>query len=255
MIEHEKFIYLDVYRTGSTFLISAFRQITSTAPVREFRHASLTKGFQFYAHGGKLVIATVRNPWDWYVSLWAYGADGKSAIRKYLAKHLPAPELARLYDTSAPQQAFRRWLALMHDPKLLDAVMGEHYPESGLSDVIGLYSYRFLRVTTPYPRVLLRKWRIATVKDAIAYQRSWKTYDVLLRSETLNQELQQLIASHGARCGFKPDAAKIANRLLAQHTNASGRTLASYREYYDDASRDLVARRDQLFDAAFGYRF
>ena len=97
MIEYGSFIYLDVYRTGSSHVLSLLPQITAEKRERIHRHAAITKGRPFGFTGGKRVFATVRNPWDWYVSLWAYGADGKSAIRRYLERHFDPAELAALY--------------------------------------------------------------------------------------------------------------------------------------------------------------
>ena len=55
-----------------------------------------------------------------------------------------------------PAEAFRNWLLTMHDPAMLKRIMREHLPQSGLAPIVGLYTYRFLRVTTLYPRLLLR---------------------------------------------------------------------------------------------------
>ena len=156
MIEYDRFIYLDVYRTGSSHILALLPKITEANLVRTERHASITRAHPFSRGRGKLVFTSVRNPWDWYVSLWAYGADGKSAIRRYLAEHLGADEIARLYDRERPAQAFRVWLKTMHEPAILNRVMQEHLPQSGLAPIVGLYTYRFLRVTTVYPRLLLR---------------------------------------------------------------------------------------------------
>ena len=151
MIEYPDFIYLDVYRTGSSHVVSLLEKIAAGPLVRAHRHAALTKGRPLGLAGGKRVFATVRNPWDWYVSLWAYGTDGKSAIRRYLEASLDAGQLAALYDKQDAANSFRRWLHFMHDPANLDSQMQEKMPQKHIASRIGLYSYRFLRVTTRYP--------------------------------------------------------------------------------------------------------
>ena len=253
MIEYDDFIYLDVYRTGSTHVIGLLETICAGRPVRAFRHASLTRGRPLGLAGGKPVFATVRNPWDWYVSLWAIGSDGKSAIRKHLAPHVEAAELASLYDRSDPRAAFSRWLNRMHDAPFLDRVMKEHLPESGLASAVGLYTYRFLRVTTRYPRLLLRRPLVRDADSALTHHRRFKAYGTLLRNELLDEELIAFVARHPR--GFRADAGEIIRAAAARHANASSRSLVSYRDYYSEADRALVAARDRFFLDAFGYAF
>ncbi|MGQ0485999.1 MAG: hypothetical protein ACT4SY_11695 [Hyphomicrobiales bacterium] len=255
MIEYDGFIYLDVNRTGSTHLLALLDLVTGSKRVRAHRHSSLTRGRPWGHAGGKLVFATVRNPWDWYVSLWAYGADGRSSIRKYLSRHLDIHEMARLYNRESPADSFRQWLSAMNDPPFLAKVMGERLPQSGLAPVLGLYSYRFLRVTTRFPRLLLRSPIIRKPRDAIGHLRRFGTFDEILHTENLASELIDFVERNQGRCNFRPDAADCIRNAENRHRNASRRSLGSYRDYYDDRTAALVAARDPLFVELFGYRF
>lgn len=253
MIEYPDFIYLDVYRTGSTHVIRLLKLICEAKPVREHRHSSITKGRPWPFGIGKPVFTTVRNPWDWYVSLWAYGTDGKSAIRRYLEASLDAGQLAALYDKQDAASSFRRWLHFMHDPANLDRLMQEHLPQSHLASRIGLYSYRFLRVTTRYPRALLRPPLVRNPQSALRYHRLNKSYDLAMRNETLEEDLIAFVTAHPK--GFRPEAAKIITRESMRPMNFSTRTLDTYRHYYGEAEMELVAERDRFFLDEFGYRF
>ncbi len=253
MIEYGSFIYLDVYRTGSTQVASLLNSIAAEPRVAMHRHAAITKGHPLGFAGRKRIFTTVRNPWDWYVSLWAYGADGSSAIRRYIEAHLDAAEVAALYDRSESGPAFRRWLTVMHDPAILQQIMREHLPQSGLAPVIGLYSYRFLRVTTYHPRLLLRRGLLRRPSDAAVHLRRFGAYHEALRNESLSEDLVGFVERNPQ--GFRPDAVATIRRIGENRKNASSRSLESYRDYYDDASAALVAGRDCLFSEAFGYRF
>jgi hypothetical protein len=255
MIEYDRFIYLDVYRTGSSQMLKLLAEVTGKKPLKFHRHASLTKGHPTGMTGGKLVFATVRNPWDWYVSLWAHGADGKSAIRRYLDAHLPAADVALLHDQNRPAESFRLWLAAIHDPVMLAHIMQEHLPQSGLAPVMGLYSYRFLRVTTRFPRLLLRSWLIRKPEDAARHLSRFGAYHEVLHTERLDAEFAELVTRSSQRLGLAPDAAERLHAASGARRNASTRKLPSYRDYYDAASARLVAERDPLFAEAFGYRF
>jgi len=218
--------------------------VMAQKPIRFHRHSSLTKSKPFAPLSRKLVFTTVRNPWDWYVSLWAFGAGGNSAIRRYLAAQFSEAEVARLYDEGNPAPSFRCWLALLHDPAILNRIMQEHLPQSGLAPVMGLYSYRFLRVTTLYPRLFLRRRIVASASDHL---RRFKAYTDVLRTETLDDDLDRLLAGL--------ELSGPAKHRPAKSVNASGRSLGSYRDYYDDQTAALVASRDAMFMEVFGYRF
>lgn len=252
MIEYGSFIYLDVYRTGSTHVIGLLEQISLDKPVKVFRHAALTKGHPL-GNTRKAVFTSVRNPWDWYVSLWAYGCDGKSAIRRYLGEHIPPAELAALYDKADAVNSFQRWLKAIHDPAVLNKIMQEHLPESGLAPVIGLYTYRYLRVTTRFPKAFLRRPFIRSTAGAGSYLHLMKAYGTVLRNETLSEDFVSFVEKHPA--GFRANAAAIIRAAETRPANASGRTLATYRAYYRDEDAALVADRDRFFMDEFGYRF
>jgi len=255
MIEFENFVYLDVYRTGSKHTIKLLREIADERELRSWRHSSITKGGPFACPRGKIVFATVRNPWDWYVSLWSYGANKVEAIRRYLLEALPGREVKRLYDTSEPQLAFRKWLRAMHDPEFTNRFMHEGYPRSRLSSFMGLYTFRFQRVTTRYPHYFLRRWRIRDAAAIRSFHARRKAYDMVLFNESLTEDLAAFVSRHGDRCRFKSNALEIIRGADPERINASRRPLLDYREYYDDESRALVEKRDAFFLEEFGYRF
>lgn len=254
MIEYESFIYLDVNRTGSGQVIAVMDRVCAEPMLRRRRHGAITsKRLRVNPHG-KLVFATVRNPWDWYVSLWAWGVDGKSAVRRWMRASLPAREVRDYFDPATPE-TFRRWLRAMHDPAFAARHLQERYPQSGLAPLMGFYTYRFLRVTTPFPRLFLHRWRIRGPEAALPFLRRRKAYDLVLRSETLTEDLASFVAEHAGRCRFHPDAARLVREADAQRVHSSARPIAGYRDYYDDQTTELVARRDRLFLDEFGYRF
>lgn len=255
MIEFKHFIYLDVNRTGSTHIIKVLRKISETKERHLWRHYPVSTAGLLVRPAGRPVFASVRNPWSWYVSLWGHGLDGHSAIRRFLTAKLPAGEVAAFYDENRPAESFRRWLSALHDPRFAERVLGEGYPRSGLAPVIGLYSYRFLRITTQFPWFRLHRRNIPDSQHAVEFLRRRRIYQTVLHTENLTEEFATFVQEHGQRCHFKADAERIVRTTTHKKRNASSKALPHYRDYYDDRCAALVADRDRLFLDEFGYRF
>ena len=255
VIEYEKYIYLDVYKTGSAHLKHLLPEITEGEQVRLRRHAPITAARPYGWTGGKLVFVTVRNPWDWYTSLWSYACERKGAIWRFFSEALPRDELKSMFNTEDPVRSFEKWLRAVNDKDFMQRVIRNNLPESGLAGIVGLYTFRFMRVTTPYPTVFLKSWLVPSIDAAIRYERWFHMYSEVLRSESLNADLKSFVAKYRQRCRFKPDAEEIIDRLAAAPRNASTRVLPSFRDYYTDETRQLVADKDRLFLELFGYRF
>ncbi|MDH6267687.1 hypothetical protein M2360_003084 [Rhizobium sp. SG_E_25_P2] len=257
MIEYEKFIYLDMYKTGSSYVVALLNRLVAGKPVRAFRHAPLTKGRPFFWKQGKYAFATVRNPWDWYVSMWSYSIEQPNVVFfRDVRKSLGEDGVNRLFDRSNPKESFRLWLRSVNDPSFFKTIETENpYAHSSVNPFLGFYSYRFLRVTTPHPALALNRAYLWNMDRAIAHQKRWAIYDHVFKSETLTQDFSTFVLENIDRCGFKKNAEAILRKHAPQPKNTSTRTLTTYRDYYDDELRDLVARRDRLMIDLFGYEF
>ncbi len=108
MLEYRGFCYLDVPKTGSTFLIDFLRRHARGRPVREVKHSPPR-----WAHRWrKLYFITTRDPFDLYASLYAFGCAGKGGFRKWL-RQASHPVLAA-YDGTP--EGFEAWLDAMTGP-------------------------------------------------------------------------------------------------------------------------------------------
>jgi hypothetical protein len=67
MFVHDRFVFLQMRKTGSTFLIDALeRELPGGRTLSDDKHASWAKIPPEAA--GRPVLVYTRNPWDWYVS-------------------------------------------------------------------------------------------------------------------------------------------------------------------------------------------
>lgn len=255
MIEYKKLIYLDVYKTGSSHIIALLDSLLDEKAIRAIRHAPMTSGRPYSWKGGKMVFATVRNPWDWYVSQWSYAGSQKGSLYQSFEAALDKQELDHLFDRQNPREGFARWLRAVNNKEFVERVVGQNMQRSGLAGEIGLYSYRFMRVTTPYPKFFLKRWMLPSIDAALRYQRRFGLYDEVLRAESLDDDLVEFVQKHRERCGFADDAAELVRKAAARPKNRSVKFLPSYRDYYDDELRELVGAKDRLLVDLFGYSF
>ena len=128
------------------------------------------------------------------------------------------------------------------------------YVKAG-QDIARLEGIGTLKLDFRVPEIFLRKPFINSMDGAVAAQKKWAMYDVLMKSETLDQEFAEFAAERGKALGFSDKAVDIINKQAEKHKNVSKRTLESYRDYYTDELRDLVATRDRFFIDLFGYTF
>ena len=74
MYINDHIIYLHLQKTGGTHITDLLVRYLGGTVIN--KHGRL----DCYP-AGRTVIGSVRNPWDWYVSLFAYGCMGEGAIK------------------------------------------------------------------------------------------------------------------------------------------------------------------------------
>ena len=218
---------------------------------------------------GRRVVGTVRDPWSWYVSLWAYGCAGRGGLHARVTQH------------SSRRQVLS---AMWRDPDPPTACPGPRWPGTGRRPAVGRLGgpLRRLRrrrglpgVARPHPRSGLRAVRRALVRrhgdagvdgaadlplsravrarhgaarpapgfgsaDEIArYDAEQNVCDEIIRTDRIAAEIRGVFD----RAGYELDARQEA--VLAEHTHdAPRRNRSEHRPWidYHDAA-DAAARR------------
>ena len=96
MVVGKKLVYLQMQKTGSTHVTKVLKQ-NLNGKTRE-RHEQLE---DYEAFRDRPIISSVRNPWDWYVSLWAFGCAASGGFHKYLI-HTPWSEIRHAWRKMNP---------------------------------------------------------------------------------------------------------------------------------------------------------
>lgn len=261
MLIGKNIIYLELQKTGSTHIKQLLKTVLDEEIILIGKHNTISevqKKLEINTED-KLIIGNIRNPWDWYVSLWAYGCMGKGEIYNNTAKirlrrilknprHLFYPKRIwqNVYQDSDNPEHFRKWIRLI----LTNAgqYIGNGYKQSPVSDTAGLFTYRYLKLYTDDFHHSQRQ--LHTYSEMQRYEKQYNILDYVIKNETLVSDLKNILT----KCDFPRET--IENEIIPkakQRTNVSKRKEYTY--YYNQASRDLVYENDKLIIDKYNYSF
>lgn len=259
MLIGEKFILLELQKTGCSHTRKILVEIPSLSCRFHGMHNRLDQVTpEILGQLDKKIIAgNIRNPWDWYVSLWAYGLKRQGGLYEHLAApgvkgylKQPAQSMARtriwkpLY-AGHQVEVFRKWLrSLLHTRR---SDLPEGYGKWQGNKEVGFLTYRFLHLFTA--GFHSHKDQLIRYSKLLEHYRQNKLLDFPIRNESLEKDVAELARRAGAE---ERHIQKILE-LNRQRTNASAR--GDYRPYYDEETRALVAHREKLIIEEFDYRF
>lgn len=238
MIVTDHFVYIHVSRTGGTFLNKLIMNQAPGARMLQY-HGHLEDLPSTFAH--LPVIGFVRNPWDWYVSMYNdYRRKGQFVFRvlsdggaldfgatvtRFLKLGDGSSESALLLGylaSTAPKAINARRPARNHLPGL----RSDHF--EGFQRGFGYYGWLF--------RLMFRSTHGQTVHIG--------------RFENLREEAQRLFEETGT-----PVTKSITSYLdNAPPLNASQRP-RNFIDLYDPELKQLVAEKEYALINRFGYKF
>lgn len=271
MFKCDEMIYIQLQKTASNHIVKLLQHLFDGQTVGKHDFATAEQ-----IDHTPYIVSSIRNPWDWYLSLWSFGVKNRGAIRRratqrhwkdWLAdiRHNPSnfyhssinfcrkdvKQWKEVYHSTDNVAAFRGWLQLVHDPNNAH-ILGEGYGnnDNGISQRIGFMTYRYLRLCSR-----LDEWKGQTDFTATDI-RSLKDLDknhcyihFFIRQENLVKTFIQGIEK------IRP-LSEMEKSLVqrAEKSNVSARQFP-LAEYYDQPSIDLVMKRDQLLIEKFNYSF
>lgn len=266
MFKCDEFIYIQMQKTACSHIATLLAQLFNGKTIGKHNSAS-AKQLQTTTY----FIASMRNPWDWYLSLWTFGVSKRGRLWQHLT-HKYWLDLARaieqdpknitqycvdffkkdtkkwqrVYQNNADVKAFRLWLTQLHQP---NSNLGEGYDESGASHQIGFMTYRYLYLCCQFnrwsnePNLSLGKFN--TLKQI---DQEYCYIDYFIRQENLEATLIEAIER--VRALSTKEKLFIQN---SQKTNTSPRAFP-LTDYYDRHCVELIANRDRLLIEKFNYQ-
>jgi hypothetical protein len=160
MFINEKLVYLALHKTGCSHVIKLLTSIPELNGVIVGKHNTIdsVSKEELGDLSKKIKSGNVRNPWDWYVSLWAFGSMGKGGlydqiIKKSLFKKInhpasfftPVKKWKQVYADAENPELFKTWLEMLLHSRRKD-LLG--FGNSNVPDMIGLLTYRYLNLYT-----------------------------------------------------------------------------------------------------------
>ena len=221
-------------------------------------------------NSGRLIAGSVRNPWDWYVSLWGYGCDGKGVLHSQLAGSrkigghglIGSPlkgicdllhDLTRnrrfwmeVYSDSDSPELFRRWLNALLDLPGRREMRGE-YSKSSLSRFAGLYTYRYCYLFHDTDTHLF-DGNINNMRSLAEADRKHNMVGHVIKMENITEGIMEMFKKSGTP--VEPDFKGRIESL--NRTNPSSRR-KDFSLYYDSETSKLVGKRDVLITDKYVY--
>lgn len=236
------FCYLDVQKTGSSFVSAFLARHCRPMEVAHLKHTVVSDPATVRA--GKFFFISARDPLDQYRSLYAFGVQGGGRLRARLAEVGHGVET---YDgTSA---GFARWLEFVLDPGN-HALLARHFLPNEAA-LYGLQTHRFLQLSFLKPRRVLKSF--CSREDVLAAYAGRRLHDTVLRQERLNADVAALVDARLGRFMADPAGAKRELEDAPSRVNALANSSGSLDLGIDAATRAKIVAREWFFHAVLGY--
>ena len=267
MFKCDQLIYIQMQKTACTHIASLLSHLFDGEQIGKHNAATIDQ-----IKNTRYFISSIRNPWDWYLSLWTFGVQGKGAFMKRLTQkkniialfklmfknpkknyHMVLIEILKdtalwnnVYDNIENIESFRRWLKLIHNPDN-SRFLGEGYETTRITSFCGFMTYRYLYLCCKNVKELRIPGMISNYSDLVQFEKNNCYIDFFVRQESLEDTLCEAV-----------EKVKVFTQEEKEHIYGAKKTNASKRsfllsEYYDDESIELIHNRDTLLIEKFGY--
>jgi len=267
MFVSEKVVFVELQKTGCTHIRDLLMELVGGEFVERHIQANprlFTAGRQF--------LGSVRDPWAWYVSLWAYGCDDQGDFHSNVATqgirlrrrgwkihpfslalevlqsrpNWHAAEWRRTCQDVNDPGAFRQWLHMVHDETYW-ADFGEGYWRFPMNRFAGLMTYRYMKLFTCRKGELDTLRAVTTPEQLAEHARRQCFIDHFIRNEHLESDLLAALQ----RMGIDVPANAVELKARPRTNTSSKKRGPGY--YYDDETEQLVGAREKSIIDTFGY--
>jgi len=269
MFINDKIVFLELQKTGCSHIVKLLEEFI---PGKQIGKHHLLRPQD--AH--KKIIGSVRNPWDWYISLWAYGCNQQGGLYKrsvnraklnaylkpfgtnnYTIQNLPLyvydtmtkpkDKWKSLYEDSNNFKNFRNWLKLvLTSNRKRD--FGGGFAFHPVSKFAGLLTYRYCRLFTKSFFENATRNKISTLEGLKNFDRKQNRVLGIIKNESLELDFINLLE----QLGYNLQDSEKQKILGKSKTNTSEHQSRSY--YYDEETIELIVSKEQFIIEKFNYK-
>jgi len=279
MFVTDKLIYLQMQKTACTHIASLLSKYVDG---RQLEKHSFLQDYETK----KFVCGSIRNPWDWYVSLWAFGCNNTGYVhaRVVVRDFLKIPEMLKFklqskygpyisdnfelgdiwshfknetnkplnlwresYKDNQNPECFRKWLKLIYNPSRKKD-FNEGYSESSISGFAGLMTYRYCGFFLKDFFQTKNFKNIKNFEELKNFDKNNNILDFVIRVESLENDFIQMLE----KSGYNIDEKTKDQIRGAGKTNVSKHRKTSH--YYDEETTRLVAEKERFIIEKYNYK-
>jgi hypothetical protein len=241
MLYNDSLLYLELQKTGCTHVRKVLLSNTENKLIEYGKHNgynqlpnNIKSRFESYTK-----IGNIRNPWDWYVSLWAYGCQGGGGFKARLKRDSNDWKAwQKTYVNANNIENFNTWLDHVLVSKRKDI---KEYRGLAKTSFCGILTCRYLTLYTKDFKTRCSEFQ--SLQDLEAHDSAENYLDITLRNEFLDSDLEAFIAKFNLKSNF-PKKSK---------TNTSNRK--SYKYYYSEKSKELIEDMESLIIRKHNYTY
>jgi len=255
MFINEKLVYLAFLKSGCTHVLKLLASIPDLDGKVIGKHNSIydidKKELNNFSQ--KIKSGNIRNPWDWYVSLWAFSCMQRGGLFTHTAKKnilrklkhpktffTSAKEWQKVYSDPEDPELFKKWLEMLLCTRRKDiACFGD------TTKIIGYMTYKYFELYTYNFKKAFKT--IRTYEQLSGFDQQNNFIDFFITSENLENDFRLLMI----KTGIQKEV--IDNVLNIPKTNPSQRK--HYRDYYNNDLIELVREKDKLIIEKHNYNF
>lgn len=242
MLDYGAFCYLDVEKTGSSFIRQFLRQHVALREGNGAKHRPV--GWSWGEPADKFFFISCRSPLSSYESLYRYGVDGRGGLHDRISA---IPGMDNVYDGSP--EAYVRWLRFVLDPASHGRIA--RFYGHRQARIYGLMTHRFLRLSFRFGDLRCRTF--GSREDVLAAYRTRKLQGAVVRNEKLAGDLAEVIRAHLAPFLRDADAALAELSGEIERVNTSGQTADLSAAAREAGLLDLLEEREWFFFDQLGY--
>ena len=268
MFISDKIVFLELQKTGCSHIRRTLVSIINGQI--EGKHNQVRSDL---FNGKRAFVGSIRDPWEWYLSLWSYGCGHKGTLFQRLTRplklqlreaklgQLPSATMGaiasiasrnfkdweRVYQNVEDVGAFREWLHMMYDSQYRYD-LGEGWGISSIHSFAGLLTHRYIKLFCLKAEDTNFHISIQSVEQLKKYDETHCFVNHFIRNENLVSDLFGVLDA----VNISIPAQKKEEILKLPKTNTSSRSKGPS-DYYDSSALNLVSRHESLIINKFGY--